>query len=263
MNTTRRGSFLSRGQQPCNLDQGGRARAIVVRPVVNLLVAGDERALSAESQVIVVGADDDGFVGVRPFAFENRDNVFHFRFAAGDVDLARESPAGNLATVRRRPFVDLFFQRRQVGAERFFQHPIDHLAFAMHDRNMRRVAPAAGAVESQERVEHVRQILVLRLDVVGQFFQTLVIRDGLREGGPFELLKVGLCLGQCRDRGPQMGAAILDRLFDGRRRATQNHGRRPMLVGIGNLAKHGSIRASARNSRAPGAGCRLAASDAA
>ena len=45
---------------------------------MNFVRAGSERARAAAAQMVVMGADDDRFVGVRPFAFEHADDVFDF-----------------------------------------------------------------------------------------------------------------------------------------------------------------------------------------
>jgi hypothetical protein len=43
---------------------------------MNFVRAGIERAGLAAAEMIVVSADDNGFVGVRTFAFEDGDDIF-------------------------------------------------------------------------------------------------------------------------------------------------------------------------------------------
>ena len=61
------------GQDPRDLEHGRRSRRVVVCAVEHHRLL----ALEPHSQVIVMGADDDDFIGPRSLAFEHGDDVFH------------------------------------------------------------------------------------------------------------------------------------------------------------------------------------------
>ena len=85
---------------------------------------GIERTLAAATQVIVVGSDDDRFVGVRAFAFEHADDVLDLGRRAVDGGETVDLPTFDRRTLRLHVLIDGRFEFGERFAERRLEQPI-------------------------------------------------------------------------------------------------------------------------------------------
>ena len=59
--------------------------------MMNGIHTARERAGAAVAEMIVMGPDHDGFLGMRPFAFQYADHVFDRRFGSLDIGFGQKS----------------------------------------------------------------------------------------------------------------------------------------------------------------------------
>ena len=141
------------GQLAGDFEQRGRARGVVVGAVVNFVRAGSGRAVAAEAQMVVMGADDDRFVGVRAVAFEHGDHVFDFGLASARRVVwptSRQPASSRLCGVG--PLSISRSRRAQVRAERGLNNRLDRAAAAKQHAEIARFAFEPAPSKAEQRI---------------------------------------------------------------------------------------------------------------
>src|SRR5689334_18212641 len=100
--------------------------------------------------MIVVSADNDCFVGMRAFAFDDPNHVLDFCPLANDVCLAGHSPAPQLKAFWSLCGFDFLLERGEVLTGRNLYGAIERLAAAKEHRKLASFAVFAAKVKLQK-----------------------------------------------------------------------------------------------------------------
>ena len=135
------------GQARRREQRGRGAGRVVVGAVVHRARLGSQRALAAEAEVIVVGAEHDDLAGQTAAAGQDAGHVHRVEVRRAQVDAAAHPDAGARVRARHEVAVDRGLERREVDPRRRQPFPRDlelHLQHRDAGRAFRPVVPEHG-----------------------------------------------------------------------------------------------------------------------
>ena len=123
-----------------------------------LLGAGRQRTGATEPDMVVMGADDDGFVSLWPFSLDDTDDIFYLGADSLDRCLQLNRPSGDDLALGPKVLVDGGFKSGQRGLQGGLEDLVDGLVCDVDDGDV----PGIARTTVTELHQRVGRALFLR-----------------------------------------------------------------------------------------------------